>query len=152
MLVTREDYYGANSDSEDNGEDSDSEDEEESLPERISLLTLCLYEGQDEEVAFLLEHGADVNQPNEPSRTTPIFHCDTSTSMELLIKAGADVNWQNAEGRTPLMVHARKGKYGMQMVRLLLKQISINKGVKDSKDKTALDYAKGDKMKSLLSS
>ena len=57
-------------------------------------------------VKYLVEHGADINIPNNTDRT-PLFNACFIKNEELvkyLVEIGADINKQNDNGVTPLFM------------------------------------------------
>uniref|UniRef100_A0A672HZM2 Ankyrin repeat domain 52a n=1 Tax=Salarias fasciatus TaxID=181472 RepID=A0A672HZM2_SALFA len=74
-----------------------------------------LFSAQDAAVATeLVNHGANVNQPNKCGYT-PLHLAAVSTNgalcLELLVNNGADVNQQSKEGKSPLHMAAIHGRF-----------------------------------------
>jgi len=145
MVITQEEYYGGPEDDETIGNAY----YEEPLPATMNLLTLCLHEGDASAVEFLLYNGANVNLPNDKGMAPPLFYADTPKVLDMLLKNGADPNAIDNEGKTALIINAKKGKYGIEMMKVLLKH-KADKDIRDKSGKTALDYSTDNKAKGLL--
>lgn len=147
MEISQEEYYGPPDESEANP-DADHYEFEEPLPSQMNLLTLCLHEGDDHAVEFLIRQGANVNLVNE-NGATPVFYADNAKVLEILLKAGANPNATDGQGMTPLMVNAKKGRFGVEQIKVLLKY-KADKALLDKHGKSALDYCTDNKAKGLL--
>ena len=83
----------------------------------FSPLGLACFFGQFEVAKYLVEKGANVNQPsNNPFRVAPIHSaCSISNYpiAELLLKNGADVNVKQQAGVTPLHQTAHNGNLSL---------------------------------------
>jgi len=94
-------------------------------------------------VDFLLRHGAGVDTPKSAAGRTALMvtyaYYGGIKVCSILIAKGANVNAQATNGTTALMLAATNAK--ADVVELLL-QHGADKKLKDSKGKTALDYAK----------
>uniref|UniRef100_A0A8C5C669 Ankyrin repeat domain 52a n=1 Tax=Gadus morhua TaxID=8049 RepID=A0A8C5C669_GADMO len=79
-----------------------------------TALHVACYMGQEAVATELVNHGANVNQPNR-SGFTPLHLAAVSTNgalcLELLVNNGADVNQQSKEGKSPLHMAAIHGRF-----------------------------------------
>ncbi|KAG7281135.1 hypothetical protein CRUP_027672, partial [Coryphaenoides rupestris] len=79
-----------------------------------TALHVACYTGQEAVATELVNHGANVNQPNR-SGFTPLHLAAVSTNgalcLELLVNNGADVNQQSKEGKSPLHMAAIHGRF-----------------------------------------
>jgi ankyrin repeat protein len=96
-----------------------------------------------ETISALLAAKAEVNARDKDG-VTPLWiaasaHGGKASIVELLVHAGADVNLAASDGSTPLMEAAGEGDE--KTVAVLL-QSRANMAAKDSRGKTALDYAR----------
>ena len=105
---------------------------------------LMAVEGQKFEdgsvLRLLLEHGADVNVPNNTG-WTPLHRASCNGAPEvvrLLLEHGADINVPNKDGWTPL--HLASSKKGPEVVRVLLEH-GADVEAKDKNGETALQVA-----------
>ncbi|TNN57224.1 Serine/threonine-protein phosphatase 6 regulatory ankyrin repeat subunit C [Liparis tanakae] len=79
-----------------------------------TALHVACYMGQEAVATELVNHGANVNQPNKCGYT-PLHLAAVSTNgalcLELLVNNGADVNQQSKEGKSPLHMAAIHGRF-----------------------------------------
>uniref|UniRef100_A0A8C5GVK7 Ankyrin repeat domain 52 n=1 Tax=Gouania willdenowi TaxID=441366 RepID=A0A8C5GVK7_GOUWI len=79
-----------------------------------TALHVACYMGQEAVATELVNHGANVNQPNRCGYT-PLHLAAVSTNgalcLELLVNNGADVNQQSKEGKSPLHMAAIHGRF-----------------------------------------
>lgn len=71
-----------------------------------TALAYAALHGHAEVAEHLLEHGADPNMGEDPSRTPPLMRACEAGRADIvcnLLRRGAEVNRQNANGCTPLM-------------------------------------------------
>jgi len=110
-----------------------------------------------EAIKLLLQHGAHVDLPNVDG-ITPLMTAagmghgnnasrgkfnteeDSVAAMTLLLKAGAEINAHAADGQTALHSAVQKG--WIKVVKFLAEH-GATLDAKDSRGRTALDYAKG---------
>uniref|UniRef100_A0A673WG36 Ankyrin repeat domain 52a n=1 Tax=Salmo trutta TaxID=8032 RepID=A0A673WG36_SALTR len=97
-----------------------------------TALHVACYTGQEAVANELVNHGANVNQPNR-SGYTPLHLAAVSTNgalcLELLVNNGADVNQQSKEGKSPLHMAAIHGRFTRSQI------LIQNGGEIDSVDK-----------------
>ena len=105
------------------------------------LMNACRW-GQLPMVKLLLANGAKVDEPKSPMGRTPLMvACAYYAGLDiisLLVDNGAKINAKATDGTTPLMLAAGNAK--LNVVQYLLTKGATAK-TKDSKGKTALDYA-----------
>uniref|UniRef100_A0A6Q2Z611 Ankyrin repeat domain 52 n=1 Tax=Esox lucius TaxID=8010 RepID=A0A6Q2Z611_ESOLU len=79
-----------------------------------TALHVACYTGQEAVANELVNHGANVNQPNR-NGYTPLHLAAVSTNgalcLELLVNNGADVNQQSKAGKSPLHMAAIHGRF-----------------------------------------
>ena len=115
-----------------------------------TLLILSSYGGHTDLARLLLEHNADVNAVDNPG-ASPLFYAaqeERTDIVKLLLESGADVNTKCYRGQTALIIAARNRQ--AFSVTALLAHPEINVNLQDDKGKTALDVAKGSRVKKLL--
>lgn len=106
------------------------------------LLSRAVQHAQYEAVAFLLEHGADVNLCSEDRTYSALMEAVVLGSVQfaqLLLSHQADVNIQSKEGQTALILAV--GRQDIPMVKLLLEH-RADKNSKDKLGMSAFAYAK----------
>ncbi|XP_038066105.1 ankycorbin-like [Patiria miniata] len=92
---------------------------------------------------LLIEHGANVNCPDDKSGWTPLFHAVTNQDTEhvqLLMTGNAQVNQQSYSGNTAL--HVATGRGFSEIVRLLMRygaDMSLRNTHKDTPGMVATD-------------
>jgi ankyrin repeat protein len=86
-------------------------------------LYMALQRGREGLAQLLLKHGADPNTRDVNGRT--LLHVSSKNGdpkvAQWLLELGVDVNSRDNKGRTPLQVAHCDGRYGDQVVQLLLK-------------------------------
>ena len=108
------------------------------------------YDGKLAEVKTLVSQGADVNQKNADG-AYPLNYAAAGNQLEVLhylIAQGANVSAQDDVGDTALHCATRYGGGQVETVSLLL-NAGINMDLKNSEEKTALDYALEEKQDAL---
>jgi ankyrin repeat protein len=120
---------------------------------RTLLHAACTVQGPSYKVAdFLLKQGLSVNEADSAGNTPLHLACESHNMkmIELLVECGADVNISNNAGNTPLLYCAKKGRFHMNIYKLLEKaHPDIAKRNKAAK--TVLDYITPAQKESLLS-
>lgn len=106
----------------------------------VTLLMLCVQNGQADCVEFLLSKGASVNRKDSYGRTALYLSGGNidGACAEILIKYGAYVDSQNCNGVTPLMFAIREGN--ISVVKELL-SAGANPKLRDCVGGTALTRA-----------
>jgi ankyrin repeat protein len=97
--------------------------------------------GNDREVVWLLDNGADVNAKNKDGKTALMFaamRLAGSDDAELLLEKGADANAKARDGSTALMMAAGRGR--RDIVKLLLAN-GADVNAKNEDGDTALTFA-----------
>ena len=86
----------------------------ENAPNRKTALHYAAQGGHVAVVAFLLDHGAQVNRPNVAGETALHYAVglDDPATVTLLLARGADVRAKTEDGSTPLQVAAAWGQVG----------------------------------------
>jgi ankyrin repeat protein len=109
----------------------------------VDALYRAAGDGNSTKVAALLEDGVDVD-----GRTRSGSYALNAAAVEnevevmrILIDHGANPNVQNSQGDTPLIC-ATKYAGGKSTTVELLVNAGSDRGIRDNKGKTALDYAK----------
>ncbi len=104
------------------------------LSELDRRLFEALEQGRTQEVASLIEQGANVNATDREGNS-PLHKATTAEQTNLLIEAGADVKAKNKEGETPL----HTAKTAEQIAMLIEAGADVN--AQDNKGKTPLHNA-----------
>jgi ankyrin repeat protein len=106
----------------------------------MTALHWAAWHDNDEAVALLSKHGADVNAGNKYGVTPLSIACTNGNAaiIGLLLDAGADVNAAQASGETPLMTAARTGRLEAVTV-LLHRNADVN--TKERSGQTAVMWA-----------
>ena len=102
-------------------------------------------------INHLCAHGADINGRSSVGVTPLQFACYSFAQIDTirhLLNKGADITFADNEGKTPLInaVIAAHGKT-TQVVELLFDQPQLTVHHKDKTGKTALDYAKSNRLR-----
>ena len=107
--------------------------------EKRTLLTYAIENGQVESVIFLIEKGADIEQPNE--NKTPLMYAARFGSTPItgiLLREGANINFINGDRNTAFHYAA---KYNNLEVLKLLYENGAKINIPNWDNWTALDYA-----------
>ncbi|KAI2720643.1 hypothetical protein CBS147332_3883 [Penicillium roqueforti] len=104
----------------------------------ISPLAIAAHEGQDDIVALLLQHGANIDILDEVGHTPLHWACEKNSldTVRLLLSHGADI--EGSGQRTPLLSVAMKNQ--LQMAELLIKE-GANVNARDAGGNNALRLA-----------
>lgn len=86
----------------------------ENAPNRKTALHYAAQRGHVAVVAFLLDHGAQVNRPNVAGETALHYAVglDDPATVTLLLARGADVRAKTEDGSTPLQIAVAWGQIG----------------------------------------
>jgi ankyrin repeat protein len=115
-----------------------------------------LHYARDPQVIEMLVRKIDINSQNHEGRTALFFCYYLPEKLESLLKHHANPNVTNQKGETVLHQYVKDCSSDMGMNKELIKNIEyllktdIKINHKDNNGKTALDYAKFDKLKNLL--
>jgi ankyrin repeat protein len=94
-------------------------------------------------MAFLINAGADVNARDSRGNTPLMLASRIYNCVDILIKAGANVNLENNEGKTALMLSTQYG-FDPNVITLFLQNGSDPK-LEDNTGRTAFDYLNGNR-------
>jgi uncharacterized protein len=112
-------------------------------PDGFFALGLAAFFGHTEIVAFLLDHGADVQQAATNAQRVNSLHAASANRhfeiARMLIERGIDVNAKQEGGFTPLQEAAQNGQ--LELVEFLLQRGADTEAKNDAGD-TALDIAR----------
>jgi ankyrin repeat protein len=126
-----------------------------------TLLTLAVKQGDLEITKYAIDHGANVNKPDEDGETplsSAIAHIDNDDYsgmqlLHLLLKKGADVNAQDNLGNTSLhyAVDFDVDGNNIEAIKLLLDTYHANPNIVSKDGSVALDMANNDVVRDFLS-
>ncbi|HUS86956.1 MAG TPA: ankyrin repeat domain-containing protein [Bacteroidales bacterium] len=107
--------------------------------EKRTLLAYAIENGQVESVTFLIDKGADIEQPNE--NKTPLMYAaryGSTMITEILLREGANINFINGDRNTAFHYAA---KYNNLEVLKILYENGAKINIPNWDNWTALDYA-----------
>lgn len=123
---------------------------EQGADPNIGKLNLPLIAATDmdsrELVTALLKHGAKVDGRDEDGNTA-LHYAKSIQVAKLLVEARADLNAANSTGITPLDAESEMGNF--EIIKLLVEN-GARLDLKSKDGKTALDFAKDEKVKAYL--